>query len=448
MDIPETQYASVGTAQVAYQVLGDGPDLTFTFGYLSHLDYRWEDRDFARFVRRLSGFSRVIMFDRRGVGASDPLPDAGMPSWEEWIEDISAVLDAVGSERTAILASADAGPVAMLYAATYPDRVTSLVLTNTAAKITQSSDYPFGVLPEQRELMGPLIEERWGKPDGALASIFVPDRADDPEFVQWYARLQRASMTPRRAGELWRMLLDMDARHVLPLIQAPTLVVGVTDSPVGSKQNAEHLAAHIDGARLLILNGRNVGASWLNEPDRYLAAIEEHVLGEQQPIEADRVLATVLFTDIVGSTERATELGDRRWRDLLDRHDSIARRVIERSGGRLVKTTGDGILAVFDGPARAVKSAAELTEDLDRTGLQIRSGLHAGEVELRGEDVGGIAVHIAARILGQATPGEVLVSGTVKDLVVGSNLVFEDRGTHAFKGVPSEWPLHAFIPSA
>jgi class 3 adenylate cyclase len=443
VNIPETNYATVRKAQIAYQVLGDGPDLMFIFGYLNHVDYRWEDPDFARFIRRLGSFSRVILFDRRGTGASDPLPDARNSTWEDWMEDISAVRESVGSKRTAILGSSDGGPIAMLYAATFPEPVTSLVLTTTTAKFTQAPDYPLGVPPDQLELLASLIEDSWGKADGVLANLFVPDRAEDQEWVHWYARLQRASMTPRNAGEILRMLLAMDTRSILPLIQAPTLVVGLTESSLVRKENAEYLAAQIPNSRLLLLKGGNLGASWLNEPERYVAAIEEHVLGEQRPIESDRVLATVLFTDIVRSTEQASELGDQRWRDLLDRHDSLSSRTVAHYAGRLIKMTGDGILAVFDGPARAVRCAADLVEELARSGLRIRSGLHAGEVEMRDSDVGGIAVHIAARVLALANPEEVLVSGTVKDLVVGSTLSFKDRGTHVLKGA-GEWPLYAF----
>lgn len=447
MDPPETRYVTVDDAQVAYQVFGRGPDVVFAFGFLTHIDRRWEDPDFTRFMRRAASFSRVILFDRRGTGASDPLPTAGVFSWEGWVDDLNAVLEATGSERAALVGTIDAGAMAMLFTATYPDRVTALVLTSSAASAKPAPGYPLGVPVAQRELIPRLFEEGWGKDDPALATVFVPDRAGDPEFRRWYARLQRSSMTPRRAAESIRWILEIDSRHLLPLIRVPTLVVGLTDFLPVPLDNARYLAEHIEGARLLILRGGNGGATWLNEPDRYLAAIEELVTGEHRPVEPDRVLATVLFTDIVGSTERATEVGDRRWRELLDRHDEIAARQVKRFDGRLIKSTGDGILATFDGPARAVRCARELADDLARVGIPVRSGIHAGEVEVRGDDVGGIAVHIAARVMALAAPEEILVSETLKGLVTGSGLSFEPRGTHRLKGLPDEWPLHALVTS-
>ena len=441
MERPETRYTTVGDAQVAYQAFGRGPDAVWVQGFVSNVDYRWDEPEQARFLERLASFSRVIMFDRRGTGASDPLPGGGA-SWEDWVQDLDAVLEAVGSERTALVASNDAGPLAMLFAATYPERVTSLVLANTAARTTRAPDYPLGVPAEFTESFVEAFEAMWGKEDGAFVRLFAPTKAEDREFIRWLARQQRASMTPRRAAEMWRLMLDIDARHVLPLIQVPTLVVGFADSEVATIGNSEYLAEHIPDAKLLVVKGGGT-MTWLNEPDRILEAIEELVTGERGMIEPDRVLATVLFTDIVASTERAAELGDRGWGELLDRHDDIAARQVARHGGRLVKSTGDGIMATFDGPARAVRCAMAVGEELRRVGIQIRSGIHAGEVEVRGSDIGGIAVHIAARVMGLAGPGEVLVSGTVKGLVAGSGLAFEDRGTHTLKGVPDAWALFA-----
>ena len=447
MDVPETAYATVGDSQVAYQVFGEGPDVVYATGFVSHIDYRWEDPALARFLTRMASFSRVIMFDRRGTGASDRLPEGRGPSWEHWVDDLNAVLQAAGAERSAIVANTDAGPMAMLFAATYPDRVSSLILANTAARAVQGPDYPFGLPPEFQESFLATVEETWGKEDSAFARMLAPDQADDPQFVRWSARLQRASMTPRRAAEHWRLILGMDARHVLPLIRVPTLVVGVSDVAALPVGNSEYLAEHIEGADLLVLKGRSALGAYLNEPDRLLAAVEELVTGEHRPVEPDRVLATVLFTDIVGATERAAAVGDREWRQVLDRHDHTSARLVDRFGGRLVKTTGDGVLATFDGPTRAVRAAASLAEELKGAGITIRSGLHAGEVELRGDDVGGIAVHTAARVMALSRPGEVLVSGTLKGLVAGSGLVFEDRGVHALKGIPDEWPLHALVPA-
>ncbi|MGH2724141.1 MAG: adenylate/guanylate cyclase domain-containing protein [Actinomycetota bacterium] len=366
MDPPETRYTSVGDSQVAYQVFGDGPDVVFSFGFLNHIDYRWDDPGFSRFMRRMASFARVVIFDRRGTGASDPLPEAAGPSWEGWVDDLDAVLEVTGSERAAIVGVADAGAMAVLFAATYPDRVASLILTITAAAARSVPGYAFGIPAEKEELFLSLIEESWGKEDGRLVSLMVPDRADDPEFVRWYAKLQRASSTPRRAVESARWIFDIDVRHALPMIRVPTLVVGLSEDAFVPVDASRYLAEHIEDAKLLLLKGRNSGASWLNESDRYLAAIEEHVTGKHHPVEPDRVLATVLLTDIVGSTELASRHGDRRWRELLDRHDRLAGRHVDRFGGRLVKSMGDGVLATFDGPARAVRAAAELSDELQR----------------------------------------------------------------------------------
>jgi class 3 adenylate cyclase len=345
-------------------------------------------------------------------------------------------------ERPSLMAANDAGAMAMLFAATHPQRVSSLVLTCACARITQAPDYPYGVPAEAMETFPTTIGEQWGREAGMMTELFAADRAGDPAFRKWFARLQRAAMTPRQAAEIYPVVLGIDAREALELIQAPTLVVYVPGDQMVPPQHATYLAEHIGEAQLLPLEGVS-GLGWLAQQNAYLEAIEEHVTGRLGPVEPDRVLATVLFTDIVGSTEQAAELGDRRWRELLDRHDDLAGRAVTQFGGRLVKSTGDGILATFDGPARAVRAAASLGDQLNVAGLLIRSGLHAGEVELRGDDVGGMAIHIAARVMGLAQPGEVLVSSMVKGLVAGSGLAFEDRGTHTLKGVPDEWPLHA-----
>jgi class 3 adenylate cyclase len=439
--LPETRYTNVGEAQVAYQVFGEGPDLLWAQGLSSHIDFRWDEPRQARFLHRLGAFARVIMFDRRGIGASDPLPAGEASSWEDWVDDLNAVLQAAGSERPSIMASIDAGPMAMVFAATYPERVASLILIGTVARSMSAPGYP-GIGDEAAQVVVDAVRRGWGKDDGLLARVFAPDQADDPEFRRWMARQQRASMTPRRAEEMVRIALQQDAREVLPLIQAPTLVAAPERYPVLSVEAVRYLADNIPDSRLVMLDASTT-QTFLLDPDRLLAEIEKHVTGEQRPVEPDRVLATVLFTDIVGSTERASEVGDRKWRDLLDEHDQLSRNEIERNGGKLVKTTGDGVMATFDGPARAVRCAAELSRRLAETGMQIRAGLHAGEVEMRGDDIGGIAVHIAARVMAKAQPGEVLVSSTVKGLVAGSGLVFEDRGTHELKGIPEEWPLHA-----
>ena len=447
MEVPETRYANVGDSEVAYQVFGDGPDLVVSLGLaVSHIDHLWEQPEFDRLLRRLGSFSRVLIFDRRGMGASGRLGDTD-PSWEHWMDDLNAVIAAAGMDRPSLMAANDAGAMAMLFAATHPQRVSSLVLTCACARITTAPGYPFGVPPEQMDAFIAMIGEHWGREAGQMTEWFAADRAGDPGFRKWFARLQRAAMTPRQVAEIYPVVLGIDARDALALIQAPTLVAYVPGDQLVPPQHGVYLGEHIAGARLLPLEGIS-GLGWLNQQDAYLSAIEEHVTGRLGPVEPDRVLATVLFTDIVGSTERAAELGDRRWRELLDRHDELAGRAVTQFGGRLVKSTGDGILATFDGPARAVRAAASLGEQLKIAGLRIRSGLHAGEVELRGTDVGGMAIHIAARVMSLAQPGEILVSAMVKGLVAGSGLAFEDRGTHTLKGVPDEWSLHAVAGAA
>ena len=444
MDVPETRYANVGDSQVAYQVFGEGPDLVVSLGLaVSHIDLLWELPDFERLLRRLGSFSRVLIFDRRGMGASGRLASGDTdPSWEHWMDDLNAVIAAEGMDRPSLMAANDSGAMAMLFAATYPQRVSSLVLTCACARITSAPDYPYGVPPEAMDAFTATIGDEWGREAGQMTEFFAADRAGDPGFRKWFARLQRAAMTPRQAAEIYPVVLGIDARDALGLIQAPTLIAYVPGDQMVPPQHASYLVEHIAGAKLLTLEGVS-GLGWLNQQDVYLGAIEEHVTGRLGPVEPDRVLATVLFTDIVGSTERAAELGDRRWRELLDRHDDMAGRAVTQFGGRLVKSTGDGILATFDGPARAVRAAASLGEQLKVAGLLIRSGLHAGEVEIRGDDVGGMAIHIAARVMSLAKSGEILVSSMVKGLVAGSGLSFEDRGTHTLKGVPDEWPIHA-----
>ncbi|HEX9695284.1 MAG TPA: adenylate/guanylate cyclase domain-containing protein [Actinomycetota bacterium] len=445
MDVPETRYVDVGEAQVAYQTFGDGPDLVYSIGFLlSHVDHLWELPELARFLRRLGSFSRVTIFDRRGTGASDPLPASGVSLWEDWMHDLNAVLDAVGAKRPSLLASTDAGPMAMLFAASFPDRVASLILTNTGARATPAPDYPLGLPQHVLDTFTDVLEKEWGREDGSFPDFSWPARASDPEFRSWMARVQRAIATPKGAAQLFRSERGLDVRRALPLIQAPTLLV-TSNFDLVPAPNVEYLAERISNSQLLRLHGDGA-FGWLDDVDHYLEAIEEHVTGRHAQVEPDRVLATIMFTDIVGSTERAAQLGDKRWRSLLDRHDEISRRQIQRFGGRLVKTTGDGCLAVFDGPARAVRCATALADALQREGLELRGGIHAGEVEQRGSDVGGIAVHIAARVMALADAGEVLVSSTVKGLVTGSGLTFVDRGEFELSGVPDKWPLHAVAP--
>jgi class 3 adenylate cyclase len=434
---PETRYARLHGDRIAYQVLGQGPpDLVFTMGSFSHVDVAWEDPQIALFLRRLASFSRLLRFDRRGTGASDPLPPDPLPSWEAYAEE----LDAVGVERAALLtAGPEAGPMALFFAGTRPERTAALILADATARYLVADDYPIGFSPEATAAMVARAEELWGTESNLQTS--APSRAGDERFLRWSARLQRAIASPRVVRAYLGALSEVDVRSILPLIQAPTLVLHHTGFQQLPLAHGRYLAEHIPGARLVEVPG-DLPLLW-ELPEPTLELVEEFLTGVQRPAASTRVLATVLFTDIVGSTERAAELGDRRWRELLQVHDDLTGRLVDRWGGRLVKTTGDGVLATFDGPGRAVGCAVAVRDELLDVGMQIRAGVHAGEVELRDGDVGGIAVHIAARVLAAARPGEVLVSRTVRDLVAGSDTMLEDRGTHRLKGVEGAWQLYA-----
>jgi class 3 adenylate cyclase len=438
---PETRYARLGGDRIAYQVLGEGsPDLVVTTGNFSHVDMVWEDPGITLFLRTLASFSRVIQFDRRGTGASDPLPLGSLPPWEAYAQDLTAVLDEVGSEQAALLAQLNASPMALFFAGTRPERTQALILANAAAKFLAADDYPIGVPGEVAEALLDQFDRLWGTE--AMAAMFAPSRAGDQRFCRWFARFQRAIASPRAVQAFLRASFEMDARPILPLIQAPTLVLHRRDFRFIPIANGRYLAKHIRGARLVELAGTEQALFW-ETPELVLDHVERFLTGVRPVAHPTRMLSTVLFTDIVGSTQRAGELGDRRWRELLNVHDELTGRLVEEFGGRLVKTTGDGILATFDGPGRAIHSAAALREDLAGIGFQIRVGLHTGEVELRDNDVGGLAVHIAARVMAAASPGEILVSRTVRDLVAGSDVTLEDRGLHLLKGIDGDWQLLA-----
>jgi class 3 adenylate cyclase len=436
---PETTYARLGDDRIAYQVLGDGPDLVATLGAFGHVDLQWEDPGTAVFLRRLASFSRLILFDRRGTGASDPLPEPMPPPWETYAEEVAAVMDAAGSRRAALMATtAEAGPMALFFAATRPERTSALVLGNASAKYVAADDYPIGIPPERVEAIISRVEDTWGTAEPITTAI--PSRAGDERFRRWVARMQRSMASPRTVHVVLRALFEVDVRPLLPLVQAPTLVLHRREFPLLPLEHGRYLVEHLPNARLVELPGADGPLMW-ETPELTLGLIEEFLTGVRATVPATRVLATVLFTDIVASTERAATLGDRRWRELLQVHDDLGTRLVEQWGGRVVKSTGDGLLATFDGPGRAIACASAFREQLADIGLQIRAGLHAGEVELRGDDVGGIAVHIAARIMAEAGPGEVVVSRTVRDLVAGSDLRLEDRGTRQLKGVDGDWQL-------
>jgi class 3 adenylate cyclase len=436
---PETKYVAVGDADVAYQVLGTGPsDLLFFNGLGSNVEMAWEDPDIADFLRRLASLRRLIFLDRRGTGASDGVPRNAIPTWEEWTEDIESVLNAVGSEQTSILATVDAGPIAILYAAAHPERVDSLVLCNTTARYVIADDYPIGITPEALDFVVELVRTHWGTPE--FLSLAGGDGPEDPIRRDALARLFRASVTPRTAAAQYDYLLrNLDVRPVLPLLRAPTLVLSADNPSFLPIAHGRYVAEHIQGAKFVALPGNDMLI--FSQRDLIFDEVAEFLTGTRPVTDIDRVLVSVLFTDIVRSTERAASMGDQRWRSLLDRHDQIVREQLRIFRGREVNTTGDGFVASFDGPARAIRCGQVIVEATRALDIELRMGLHTGECEVRGNDLGGLAVHIAARIGSLALPNEVLVSSTVKDLVVGSGIEFQDRGEHDLKGVPGSWRL-------
>jgi pimeloyl-ACP methyl ester carboxylesterase len=436
---PKTRYAISGDVRVAYQVLGDGPrDLVLAPGFVSNVELAWEQPSYERFMHRLARFARVIVFDKRGSGLSDPVDAAA--TLEDRMDDIRAVMDAAGCARADVFGWSEGATMAALFAASGPDRVSALVLLGSFARGAPAEGYPWGITGEQWELwLQENEEETWGQ--GLSLMILAPDRFHDKALVRWWGRFERQSLSPRMARAVLRLDRELDIREVLPSIGVPTLVIHRTGDVI-PVDGARWLAAQIPAARFVELSG-NDHWPWISDPDQIVDEVEEFLTGERQERELDRVLATVLFTDIVGSTERVTALGDARWRDLLDQHDRLVRHELDRYSGREVKTTGDGVLATFDGPARGIRCARAICEQVQALGIEVRAGLHTGECELRNRDIGGIAVHIGARITAMAGPGEVLVSSTVKDLVVGSGLSFADRGTHPLKGAPGERRIYA-----
>jgi class 3 adenylate cyclase len=440
MDTPETRYVAVGDADVAYQVVGEGPpDLLYFYGLGTQLDLLWDMPEGADYMRRLASFCRLILFDRRGTGASDPVDLAALPTWETWSEDLGAVLDTVGSRRAALFAALDSGPIAILYAATHPERVSALILFNSTARYMAAEDYPIGVIPEEIDAVVETIGSLWGTPD--LFRAINPNRADDVDTTRLRSKMARAAATPRSAKVQYDYLMrHEDVRQFLPLVQAPTLIFH-TNNPLVPIAHGRYLAEHVPDASLIELPGGDLNIDDFSRT--FTDAIGEFLTGERPVLEIDRILTTVLFTDIVGSTELAVSLGDQRWRELLDAHDRRVRDQIKRHRGREINTTGDGFFVTFDGPARAIRCAQSIIEMTHQLDLDLRVGLHTGECEVRGDDLGGLAVHIAARVGSLAEPGEVLVSGTVRDLVGGSGIDFLERGEHELKGVPGSWKLFA-----
>jgi class 3 adenylate cyclase len=445
MDIPETRYAQSGELSIAYQVFGAGDlDLVFVPGFISHGDLSWQAPLFSELYRRFGSFARVITFDKRGTGLSERT--LGFGSAEDRMDDIRAVMDTAGCERAALLGISEGGPLTTLFAATYPERASALVLWGTFARVQEAPDYPIGVDPSAIDPFVEGLVARWNT--GQALRFFISGIATDPETSAFVARYERTAATPGMVREIMHRNSEIDVRSALPAINAPTLVVHRTGDNAVPVECGRYLADEIPGARLLELPGDwHLNGSGGGEDDA-LDAVEEFLTGQRRepaPV-IDRVLKTVVFTDIVGSTERAATIGDRRWRDLLDAHDSAIRRELRRYRGEEVKTTGDGFLAAFDGPGRAINCAQAIAGRARDLGVEVRAGLHTGECELRGDDLAGIAVHIGARVSSLAGPSEVLVTSTVRDLVAGSGIEFEDRGRHELKGVPGEWQVLAVQP--
>ncbi len=438
MDEP-VAYARSGEVNVAYQVTGRGSlDLVLVSGFTSHLDMDWADPQSARFLERLGSFARLIRFDKRGTGLSDR--SVGLPDLETRMDDVRAVMDAVGSERASLVGYSEGGPMSILFAATYPERVRALVLYGTYAKRADpNEDYPWCPTWAERVAYAERVERDWGT-EADIARMLP---GADASIGRWWAARARAAASPAAARDLILMNSQIDVRGVLGAVRLPTLVLHRRGDLDSRPEEGRYIAEHIPGARFIELDG-DVHAPW-HEPDQLIDEIEEFLTGVRRGPEADRVLATVVFTDIVGSTERATALGDRRWRDLLEAHHLRVRAHLSRYRGREVDTAGDGFLATFDGPARAVRCAQAIAQDVQALGLHIRAGVHTGEVEVMGDGIGGIAVHIGARIASLAGPDEVFVSSTVKDLVAGSGLTFDDRGEHELKGVSGTWRVYVAV---
>ena len=435
---PQTRYVRARDGvSIAYQVVGDGErDIVFVPQTFSAVEALWEHPTVARFFARLGGLGRVILYDRRGTGMSDRT--GGTATLEEQVDDVRAVMDAAGAERADLIAIMEGGPMAMLYAATAPERVRSLTLYAGFARSVRADDYPAAWTAEERAAAMAVMVEEWGQ--GGFAARFAPSHADDATLRDWLGKLQRMALGPGEAAAAMELNGRLDVRHVLETIRVPTLLLHRTDDAGIRIEHSRYLAEHIPGARLVELEGHDT-LPFLGDSAAVVGEIDEFLTGDRRPPEHDRVLATVLFTDIVDSTVRAAALGDEHWRDLLAQHDRIVRGAFARHRGREIKSVGDGFLALFDGPARAVRAARAIVADVGALGLQVRAGLHTGEVELVDDDVAGLAVHIAARVLGEAPGGCVLASSTVHDLVVGSGLRFEDRGRRELRGVPGEWGL-------
>lgn len=439
----KTKYAKSGSVNIAYQVVGEGPlDLVLVPGWFSHVELAWESYLVSTFYERLASFSRLILFDKRGTGLSDRVPIHELPTLEERMDDVRAVMEAVNSRQAALFGLSEGGPMSALFAATYPERTSALIMYGSFAK-AEFDDILTKFVADTLEKFEALVEERWADGFPGL-DIWAPTIASSEEAQKQWARSMRLAASPSAAVALIRMDVEIDTRHVLPAIHVPSLILHRTGDLAVGVSHSRYLAEHIPGAKYVELPGVD-HLPWIGDSEAIIGEIEEFLTGTRHKPETDRVLATVLFTDIVDSTEQAAHLGDRVWRKLLNRYHALVRRELDRFRGREVDTAGDGVFATFDGPGRAIRCALSIREMVHSLGLKIRAGLHTGECELSGSKVTGIAVHIGARVLEKADPNEVLVSSTTKDLVVGSGIQFQDRGSHLLKGVPGEWHLFTVI---
>ena len=440
---PDTRYARSGDIQIAYQITGEGEtDLVLVPEFWHSIEAQWDEPALADFLMRLSSFGRLISFDQRGTGVSDPVPPDEVSSLEQWLDDISIVMDEVGSKQAVLVGMGGGGSLSMLFAATYPERTSGLVLVNSFPRLSQAPDYEWGRASALEDEVLNVMRTGWGR--GVLLDVVAPSKVGDESFRQWWARYQRLGCSPGTIVHVRRMLDAFDIRDVLSSIRVPTLVLHRAGNTFVRAEHGRYLAEHIPGARYVEVPGSDYFA-FLGNADVFLDEIRDFVQGLSPPPEADRVLATVLFTDIVGSTQRASEIGDRSWAELLARHHAAVRSELERFRGQEIDTAGDGFFATFDGPARGVRCALAIRDALRPLDLEIRTGLHTGEVELVDGATRGMAVHIGQRVLAIAAPGEVLVSSTVRDLVAGSGLAFSDRGIHALKGVPDDWRLFEVV---
>ena len=439
--MPKTQYAQSGELSIAYQCVGEGPvDILFIPGFVSNVELLWDNPVFAEMFTRLATLGRFIFFDKRGTGCSDR--SLGTGSAEDRMDDVRAVADAAGVEKAVVIGLSEGGPLAILFATTYPERVQSLVLWGTFARGLWAPDYDIGGDPDIVEALITQVREQWGT--GHALKLFLGGVEDD-QTLERIARYERQTASPNAAAAILHHNVSMDIRYALGAVRVPTLVVHRIDDPILPVASGRYLAEHIADSRLVEVPGDFHVGSRPGDEDAVLDAIAEFVTGAPvaREVDIDRVLMTVLFTDIVDSTAHASAMGDKAWRSLLERHDAAAAQAVEHHRGVVVKRTGDGLLATFDGPGRGVRAARDVREAVRPLGIDVRAGLHTGEVERRADDVAGIGVHIGARVSALAGPGEVLVTSTVKDLVIGSELQFVDRGARTLKGVPGDWHLWA-----